>query len=64
MKDYSVLKEWMRYEWNMSTHPKYKHLFEEWWKNALPHQLESFKKQMYKLKYNVLGKTSNYFKNH
>ena len=64
MKDYSELKEWMRFEWNYSTHPKYKHLFEEWWENALPSQLDAFEKQMYNLKHNVLGKTSNYFKNH
>ena len=64
MKDYSELKEWMRFEWNYSTHPKYKHLFEEWWKNITPAQIEGFTKQMYNLKHGLLGKTSPYFKNH
>lgn len=55
------LHDWMQYEWNMSTHPKYKHLFEEWWKNITPSQIEGFSKQMYNLEHGVLGKTSKYF---
>lgn len=55
------LKEWMRYEWNYSTHPKYKHLFEDWWENITPEQIEGFNKQMYHLEHGLIGKTSNYF---
>ena len=51
------LKEWMRKEWNYSSHVKYRHLFEMWWENALDYQLEYFKKQLYNLKNGILGKS-------
>lgn len=51
------LKEWLRKEWNYSSHVKYRHLFEMWWENALDYQLEYFKKQLYNLKNGNLGKT-------
>ena len=54
-------KEWMRHEWNYSVHTKYRHLFEVWWNNITESQIYHFKRQMYNLKHNVLGKTSNFF---
>ena len=56
------LKEWMRNEWNYSSHVKYRHLFDVWWENALDYQLDYFKKQMYNLKHGIIGKTSIFFK--
>ena len=53
------LKEWMRREWNYSSHVKYRHLFEVWWENALEYQLEYFKRQLYNLKHGTLGKSIN-----
>lgn len=58
----SKLKGWMNYEWNFSCHTKYRHLFEEWWKNITDSQIYYFSKQMYNLEHGILGKTSNYFK--
>ncbi|MCM1220796.1 MAG: hypothetical protein NC548_40525 [Lachnospiraceae bacterium] len=43
------------------THPKYKHLFDEWWKNITPSQIEGFSRQMFNLEHGILGKTSKYF---
>lgn len=63
MEDNKELKDWMEYEWRYSTHPKYRHLFEEWWKNITTSQIEGFKKQMYNLKHGLVGKTSPYFNN-
>lgn len=59
--DLQKLHDWMQYEWKISTHPKYRHLFEEWWKNITPSQIYYFSKQMYNLEHCVLGKTSKYF---
>lgn len=61
MDNLNELKEWMRYEWNFATHPKYRHLFEQWWENITPGQIEGFTKQMNNLREGLIGKTSNFF---
>lgn len=58
MEENSKLKEWMRQQWNYSTHPKYKHLFEMWWGKITQSQVDGFTKQMYNLEHGILGKTN------
>lgn len=55
------LHDWLEYEFKYSCHVKYRHLFEEWWSNILPSQIDGFYKQMQKVKHGVLGKTSKFF---
>ena len=50
------LEEWLREHWRRDNHPKYRHLFDEWFSNVLPTQIEYFRKQMYNEKNGVLGK--------
>lgn len=49
------LYEWLRREFYLSNHSKYKHLFEEWISNITQSQIDGFSKQMYNQENNVLG---------
>jgi len=41
-----ALYNWLEYQWRMSNHSKYQHLFKEWVKNITQNQIEGFEKQM------------------
>lgn len=40
------LKEWLRYQWKISNHVKYQHLFDVWIENITEDQISGFEKQM------------------
>lgn len=59
---FDEFKKWMNYEWNFSTHPKYRHYFETWFENITQDQIYYFKFMMWRTKFGIIGKTSIYFK--
>lgn len=49
------LCEWLRREFYLSNHNKYRHLFEVWVANITQAQIDGFAKQMYNQENSVLG---------